>query len=171
MKHKVLQMKRLKYISGGCYGDYYLIGKSKVGVKIKSYCEFTNKKEALEYLRDSTLEEYNKLVVASKLTRMVPRPKGLALIVEKHGKRSTYHVGYMMTHVEGKTFADLNINAWNKAEDRKDKAATRMHQLGIYLHDDHSGNVMLTKTNRIIFIDADRFDVSRAEKKKRKKKR
>lgn len=168
MKHKVLKMKSLKYISEGALGSYYRIGKSQVGIKIQ-YFGFSTKQAALDCIRSLARREYKNLVEAAKRTRMVPRAKGLA-IVEEHdsyyGKQ--YHAGYMMTHIKGQPLGDQYIpdKLWRQFE----RASDRMEALGIQLDDNHNYNVMKSG-KRIIFIDAARFFIKPIRKKRKTKKR
>lgn len=167
MKHKILKMKSLKYINEGAFGTYYRIGKSNVGIKIQDF-GYDTKTEAFEVMRDLCDREYDNLVQAAKRTRMVPRPKGLALVedIDGYTKKKVYHVGYMMSHVNGHCLGD---SASAKDYERLEKAERRMDQLGIDLEDNHTYNVMKTKTNRIIFIDAARFYVIPRRTKKRRR--
>lgn len=167
MKHNILKMSSLKFIGEGAYGTYYRIGKTKVGIKVLEHGR-TTKLKAKQLLSKLARDEYNKLVQAAKRTRMVPRPKGLA-IVEEHdsyfGKQ--YYVGYMMTHVSGSTVGSSYVS--RKERDRLDRAIDRMEKLGIELEDNHDFNVMKSG-KRFIFIDAARFCVKPIRKKKTKKK-
>lgn len=168
MKHKVLKMETLKFVGEGSYGSYYRIGKSKVGIKIQDF-GFETKQQALECMRDLAHDEYDRLVQAAKRTRMVPRPKGLAIVETNdsyYGKR--YNVGYMMTHIAGHPVGDRYISY--KDEERLDKAMDRMKNLGIELEDNHNYNVMKSG-KRFIFIDAARFYVKPIRKKRKTKKR
>lgn len=169
MKHKILKMKSLRYINEGAFGTYYKIANRMVGIKIQDF-GYDTKKDALEVMRELNEREYNNLVQAAKRTRMVPRPKGLAIVedYDSYQNRKMYHVGYMMTHVNGRCLGD---SASHKDYDRLEKAEQRMDKLGIELSDNHTYNVMKTKTNRIIFIDAARFYVRPICKKRKTKKR
>lgn len=168
MKHKLLKMESLKFVGEGAFGCYYRIGKSKVGIKIQDF-GFETKKEALECMRELAEDEYNQLVEAAKRTRMVPRPKGLALVEcndSYYGKR--YNVGYMMTHITGHPVGDKFLSY--KDEERLDNAMNRMESLGIELGDNHNYNVMKSG-KRFIFIDAARFYVNPIRRKRKTKKR
>lgn len=169
MKYTVLDMKSLKQIDSGAYGTYYKIKDKMVGIKILDSC-FHFKKDAISDLRYIKNTEYNKLVKAAKRTRMVPRPKGLALVkaIDSYSGELTYSVGYMMSHIKGRTFGELSLSY--KDQDRLERAEKRMEKLGIELNDNHDYNVMKSG-KRIVFIDADRFQIYPIKKKSKKKKR
>lgn len=158
-------MRKLKFIDDGAYGSYYKISKRK-GIKILSFGHDT-KREAIEYAVPSVKHEYLNLVKASKRTKMVPRPYGVAIVKEydKSSKSYMYHVGYVMSHYDARPLGD---DGDYKDYDRFDKACDRMESLGIGLNDNHHYNVLL-KNKRFIFIDAARFVVSETKKKRRKK--
>jgi hypothetical protein len=166
MKYTVLDMKSLKQIDSGAYGTYYKIKDKMVGIKILDSC-FHFKKDAISNLRYIKNTEYKKLVNAAKRTRMVPRPKGLALVkvIDSYSGDLMYSVGYMMSHIKGKPFGERYTY---KDQDRLERAEKRMEKLGIELNDNHDYNVMKSG-KRIVFIDADRFNVIPLKKKRKKR--
>lgn len=166
MKYTVLDMKSLKQIGSGACGTYYKIKYKMVGIKIIG-SEFYFKQNAISDLRYIKNNEYNKLVKAAKRTHMVPRPLGLALVkaIDSYSGELTYSVGYMMSHIKGKPFGERYTY---KDQDRLERAEKRMEKLGIELHDNHDYNVMKSG-KRIVFIDADRFNILPLKKKRKKR--
>lgn len=168
LKHKMLEMDSLKFIGEGAFGAYYRIGKTNVGIKITG-SRFASKEDALVELSHLNRYEYKHLVDASKRTRLVPRPKGLAIVKEFDSfyNEDFYHIGYMMSHVKGKTVGD---NGTNKVYSKMEKAEAYLSKLGIELDDNHDYNAMISG-KRIIFIDAARFVIHYQPKKSKTKKR
>ncbi len=156
-KHKELSYKDLTYVGEGCYGTYYKVKRKNEGIKVLGH-GFSSKTEAIEQCGYEVTEEYKKLVKASKRTRLVPRPRGIAIVKQynSYNKKYEYHIGYMMTHVKGSTVDDscLSDRQWDQLE----RARTSMDKLGIILSDDHEANVMKCG-KRFIFIDAARFNI------------
>lgn len=161
--YKVIDSTKLKSVNSGCFGEYRVFRNKKKGVKLFYSLAADTKKEAVANLKKAK-KLYDKLVKASKLTALVPRPYGLVIVKNQKPSypRSKYEVGYMMSHVKGKTLSGIDLS--NKDEDRLNRIEERMYKLGLYMGDNHDGNIMKSG-KRFIFIDADRFQFHEPGKK------
>lgn len=161
--YKIIEHTKLRSVNSGCYGEYRVFRNKKKGVKLFFSLNCNTKADAIYNLKKAK-PLYNKLVKASKLTTLVPRPYGLVIVKNGKNSSSKYSVGYMMSHINGKTLSSIYLS--DKDEDRLERLQLKMtKKLGIYMGDNHSGNVMKVG-KRFIFINADRFEFYNTKQRK-----
>ncbi len=163
LSYRLIKMTSLTLVSSGSYGTYYKIKGTDEGVKIIDRGWYDSESSAVEGLRDLRSGEYSKLVKASKRTRLVPRPKGLVVVVCRNGE---HKIGYAMSHVKGRTILDSYLSRKNRRA--LSDAVYHLARRGIQLRDNHGNNIIM-RAGKFTFIDADRFVICPLKKKRKKK--
>jgi hypothetical protein len=163
---KVINFRKLKFIDEGAYGEYFRIRGTKNGVKIQcGVDQYSSKRILLQsYDWSTALREFRKLQKIAKITDLVPRPREMVIVKQMNGKTPRYCCGYVMEHIFGNTLNDYDtIPLYIRR--KLNIAREQLREQGIEQFDSHGGNVMVSnmKKRKIIFIDADGFDLYNEE--------
>lgn len=135
LKNPVIITEKTPEIGFGHYGSYYRLSKT-VGIKIGKY-------------RD---REVRNLVRLNKLCPGI-FPKFYGVVSVQIGEE--IRKGILMEHISGKTFTDANVPVlYSKAHIKAEQLKKRLAQAGIRWTDGHRGNMIITRTGRVRFVDA-----------------